>query len=660
MFEKNKNKSKTSIISVASGKGGVGKSNFALNLALTLSRLGKKTCLLDADLSLGNADLLLGSKPTYTLEHLLSDEIFIDDIVFTSEKYPNFYLIPAGSGVTKLASLTNKERNYLIKKISNFKVDIEYLIIDCAAGASNDVSRFIEISNTMVLMLIPEVTSIKDAYSLLKILKSKNIIKPVQVVINRAQNRSQVENIFKKFKEAVTNFLGLDISLLGPVPEEPLVREAVNKQTPVIYLSPNGVTTRIFNEFAKFFIKNNEANINFNEFFNTIFSVEVSDDKNHTVEQKEVPKATDEAIAHNNKNSNDMNTVEFTNNESFFLVNIEKSIQNLTKELNQLNKIFNIFARKQYKPNIEKNYFNSFEVGKDLIFVYNEDRFFSTKIIGWDLGKYILVESSPPIIEMLIKGECKVRYMFDDKLIEFSTKAFQLITEYTDIIKISYPKQYKEFSLRNNKRYPINRECKIYVRDLPPYDGTVLDISTNGLLLLSNNPLHIGETIRLKFVLPNGKEIDELLGVVKNLRDSNKYGILIQEKKPIFIKYISEYIDLYEKILGEKSEQSLKTSLTGNLETVNLKELIKLTALSNKNALLEITSKDLEGKIYFRKGNVIHAECNNLKGVDAFYEMINTNSGEFTLYEYNDYIEPTISETINKLMVDAEFLANKK
>jgi flagellar biosynthesis protein FlhG len=183
---------KTSIISVASGKGGVGKSNFALNLALTLAKLGKKTCLLDADLSLGNADILLGSKPKYTIEHLLSDDITINDIIFTSEKYPNFFLIPAGSGVAKLASLSNKERNYIIKKISEFKEKVEFLIIDCAAGASNDVLQFIQMSNSMVLMVIPEVTSIKDAYSLLKILKSKNIVKPVNVVINRAQNRSQV------------------------------------------------------------------------------------------------------------------------------------------------------------------------------------------------------------------------------------------------------------------------------------------------------------------------------------------------------------------------------------------------------------------------------------------------------------------------------------
>jgi len=653
---------KTSIISVASGKGGVGKSNFALNLALTLAKLGKKTCLLDADLSLGNADILLGSKPKYTIEHLLSDDITINDIIFTSEKYPNFFLIPAGSGVAKLASLSNKERNYIIKKISEFKEKVEFLIIDCAAGASNDVLQFIQMSNSMVLMVIPEVTSIKDAYSLLKILKSKNIVKPVNVVINRAQNRSQVESIFLKFKEAVTNFLNIDISLLGPVPEEPLVREAVNKQTPVVYLSHNGVTSRIFTEFAKFFIKNNSPDMDLNEFFTSIFSSE-SSEKNKEI--NDVSKSTEKEKLENIKNiitENKSNKEDLSSNETFFLANIEKSIQNLTKELNQLNKIFNIFTRKHYKPNIENNYFNNFEVGKDLIFVYKEDRFFSTKIIGWDLGKYILIESTPPIIEMLSKNmECKIRYMYSDKLIEFTSKALQIITEYNDLIKIFYPKNYKEFTLRNNKRYPVNRECKIFYKDLPPYEGTVLDISTNGLLLMTNHPLEIGSHLRLKFVLPNGKEIDELVGIVKNLRDTNKYGIFIEESSPLTLKYIAEYIDLYEKLLGEKNaDTSIKTSLSGSLDTVNLKELIHLVASSGKNAVLEIVSKDRLGKIYFKKSNIIHAETENLKGLDAFYELVNINSGEFNLYEYNEYVRTTISETVNNLMVNSEFLTKSK
>ncbi len=647
----NKIRQKSYIISVASGKGGVGKSNFALNLALSLARLGKKTCLLDADLSLGNADILLGSKPTYTIEHLLSDDVSISDIVFTSEKYPNFYLIPAGNGVAKLANLSKKERSLIIKKLSEFREDAEFFIIDCAAGASNDVVQFIQLADIMVLIIIPEVTSIKDAYGLLKILKSKNIVKPTSVVINRAQNRSQVDNIFTKFKEAVTNFLNIDITLLGPVPEEPLVRDAVNKQTPVIYLSPNGVTARIFTEFAKSFIKTKNPSLDIINFFENIFNTnsEEVQTSEENVNEKEIKKEepTKETAA----------TSELNPNETFFIANIEKSIQNLSKELNQLNKIFNIYARKHYKPKTENTYFNFFEVGQDLIFVFKEDRFFSSKIIGWDLGKYILIEATPAVVEMLSQGkECKVRYMYRDKLVEFSVRALQIITEFSDIVKISYPKQFKEYSLRNSKRYPVNRECKIYVNDLPPFEGTVLDISLNGLLLSSSKPLEIGSFIRLNFVLPNGKEIDSLLGIVKNLRDNNNYGVAIQEISTLAAKYISEYLDLCEQLLGDENKVVNKISLSGSLNSINIKELIDITSRSKKNALLEIFNNELSGKIYFKQGNIVHAETENFSGLEAFYEIISIKEGEFKLLDYNDYVKQTINDTVNKLLVDAEFV----
>lgn len=651
----NKRRQKSYIISVASGKGGVGKSNFALNLALSLARLGKKTCLFDADLSLGNADILLGSKPTYTIEHLLSDDVSISDIVFTSEKYPNFYLIPAGNGVAKLANLSRKDRNLIIKKLSEFKEDAEFLIIDCAAGASNDVVQFIQLSDIMVLLIIPEVTSIKDAYGLLKILKSRNIVKPTSIVINRAQNRSQVDNIFTKFKEAVNNFLNIDITLLGPVPEEPLVRDAVNKQTPVIYLSPNGVTARIFTEFAKSFIKTKNPSLDLMNFFENIFNTDSQESQTSDENSKD---KTDEKTTQKGEPSKETSTVmELNQNETFFIANLEKSIQNLSKELNQLNKIFNIYARKHYTPKVENTYFNFFEVGQDLIFVFKEDRFFSSKIIGWDLGKYILIEATPAVVEMLSQGkECKVRYMYKDKLVEFTVKALQIITEFSDIVKISYPKQFKEYSLRNSKRYPVNRECKIYVHDLPPFEGTILDISMNGLLLSSSKPLEIGSFIRLNFVLPSGKEVDSLVGIVKNLRDNTNYGVAIQEVSTLAAKYISEYLDLCEQLLGDDNKSVNKISLSGNLNSINIKELIDITSRSKKNTLLEIISHNLYGKIYFKQGNIVHAETENYAGMEAFYEIIGVREGEFKLIDYNDYVKQTISDTVNKLLVDAEFI----
>ncbi|MCX8084612.1 MAG: DUF4388 domain-containing protein [Calditerrivibrio sp.] len=387
------------------------------------------------------------------------------------------------------------------------------------------------------------------------------------------------------------------------------------------------------------------------EFFSEIFTSEEGNGEiDGSKEYSDIRQETDTS-------QNQPKAVELTSNETFFIANIEKSIQNLSKELGQLNKIFNIYARKHYIQKEEKIYFNNFEVGQDLIFVYKEDRFFSTKIIGWDLGKYILIEATPPVIEMLSQNkECKIRYMYRDKLVEFTTRAIQLITEFSDIIKISYPKNYKEYSLRNNKRYPVNRECKIYINDLPPFSGTVLDISLNGLLLSSTKPLEIGSFIRLNFILPNGKKIDSLVGMVKNLRDANNYGIFIQELSPTTIKYISEYIELYDQLLGEETKTTSKTTLTGNLGSINIKELIDLIARSKKNTLLEVVGKEIFGKVYFKQGNIIHAETENNNGVEAFYEIMTITDGEFNLFDCNDYVKQTISDTVNKLLVDAEFI----
>lgn len=648
----NRVRQKSYVIAVASGKGGVGKSNFSLNIALSLAKLGKKTCLLDADLSLGNADILLGSKPNYTIEHLLSDDVSINDVVFTSEKYPNFYLIPAGNGVAKLANLSNRDRDKIIKKLSEFREDPEFLIIDCAAGASNDVVQFIQFADVMVLVLIPEVTSIKDAYGLLKILKSKNIVKPTTVVVNRAQSRTQVDSIFSKFKDAVKNFLDIDISLLGPVPEESLMREAVNKQTPVIYLASNGVTARIFGEFAKNFIKVKNPNLDIMNLFENIFQV---DGSSGAFNGGDIGKANDKLLSSEKNKSDGDVAAPLNENETFFIANIEKSIQNLSKELSQLNKIFNIYTRRHYKPNLENSYFNNFEVGQDMIFVFREDRFFSTKIVGWDLGKYILIEATPSIVEMLTRGgECKVRYMYRDKLIEFNTRALQLITEFSDLIKISYPKQYKEYSLRNNKRYFVNIACHIYMNDLPPFEGQILDISLNGMLITSTKPLNIGSVVRVNFILNNGKELSEVVGIVKNFRDNNKYGIVFKEISDTVAKYIAEYIDICEQLMD--SEESKKVSLSGSFENINIKELLELISKSKRNVLLEIISDGVIGKVYFRNGNVIHAEMDKFSGLEAFYEIANVKDGSFNIFENNDYIKATITDTVNKLLLDAEFI----
>jgi len=185
-------------------------------------------------------------------------------------------------------------------------------------------------------------------------------------------------------------------------------------------------------------------------------------------------------------------------------------------------------------------YFTEFKVGNELIFLKSDNRFYTSKIIGWEVGKYLLVEATPPIIALISHNDsCIVRYMCFDKLIEFETRKISEINELSDIAKIAYPKKYKEYNMRGSNRYKLNRECSIFICDKNEYvDGIILDVSLHGMLLCSNAPLEFGSGIKISFTLQNGKVIDDIVGVVRNARDNNEYGISLKEASGAALRYI--------------------------------------------------------------------------------------------------------------------------
>lgn len=632
----------TLIISVASGKGGVGKSNFSLNLALALAGNGHSTALFDADLSLGNASLLLGSNPKKTILNLIEDDVSIDDITFKSIKYDNFILIPAGTGITKLADLSREDKVKLTEKIEKFKNNVEFFIIDSAAGASDEVVHFINLSDILILLIIPEITSIKDAYGLLKILKDKGIVKKSYIVINKARSKSQVMNIYSKFEDTVKKFLEIDIELLGPIPYNPKITEAVNSQTPILYYEPNGNTASLFRQYANIFCSMGKSGKNLPLFLTDLMMLG-SEDHEKKDDNKEISNVS----------------IPFDKN---FFNSIEKSISNVIEEVNNIHKVLKINLRQENSTGEVKNYFSDFQVGKELIFIKENVYFVTSKILGWDYGNYIFIKSNKNIFTLLDNLEnLTARYSFQDKLIEFKTRILHKPSELDEIILFMYPKTYKEFSLRGNKRYPVNLSCIILIGN-EMFRGKVIDINLSGALISSEIIMNVGDSARLSFVLPDGKLIENIFCKVKNIRDTNKYGVIFESISPISYKRLEDFFDIYEKITGGKESIEEVKKTEGNLKDISIMDLVQVLSISNKTCVIEIVGYNTHGTIYFDKGAVVHAACKNLVGLEAFYLLMEITEGEFIITEIPPISIQTksITKSTNQLLLDAAFIIDTK
>ncbi|MGB9731744.1 P-loop NTPase [Calditerrivibrio nitroreducens] len=629
----------TTVISVASGKGGVGKSNFSLNLSLSIAEQGKPTALFDADLSLGNASLLIGSNPQKTILNLIEDDVTINDIIFKSKRYENFFLIPAGTGITKLTNLTDKDKTILTNKINEFKSKIEFLIIDTAAGASDEVVHFIAMSDILIVVIIPEITSIKDAYGLLKILKEKGIVKKTYIVINKAKSKTQVINIFDKFEETVKKFLEIDVELLGPIPYNIKIPEAVNNQTPILYYEPEGSTSALFRQFANLLINNKIANKDMVSFLSKLFL------SNNTKEDQPKKEESDDIHLDN-----------------CLLSTIEQNIEKILEGVNHIQKTFKINLRRDNISKSKQDYFSDFQVGHELIFVEKDSYFVSSKILGWDFGNYIFVKINNNLLNLLENlSHITARYSYQDKLIEFKTHLLHKPTDFDEIVIFSYPKRYTETSLRGSKRYSVNLSSIMMVNNNAS-KCKMIDLNLNGALIESEIPLSIGDILKLSFVLPDGKLIENIICKVKNIRNSNRYGVSFETISPLALKRLNDFLDVYDKITAGKGSLTETKKTSGNFENISPMDLVQVLSFSNKTCLFEMFGNDYLGKIYFEKGSVVHAECQKDKGLDAFYKLMEVEEGDFNIVDIPAESIPakTIGKSTNQLLLDAAFLIDTK
>ncbi len=229
------------VITVTSGKGGVGKSSISVNLAIALSRLGNRVVILDADFGLANVEVMLGIRPQYNLADLMFRGKGLSDII--TEGPENIGFISGGSGIQELANLTRDQIVFLIQKLVELDERADIIIVDTGAGISDSVLEFVAASSEVLLVATPEPTSITDAYALLKTLNRKTDVSleetVIKVIANRVDSHEDGKELFDKLSLVVGKFLNLKLEFLGSVPQDTSVTKAVMKQKPAVMLYPN-------------------------------------------------------------------------------------------------------------------------------------------------------------------------------------------------------------------------------------------------------------------------------------------------------------------------------------------------------------------------------------------------------------------------------------
>lgn len=229
------------VITVTSGKGGVGKSNTAINLAVQLKKEGKKVVILDADFGLANIEIMFGAVPKYNLGDLVNKGKNIREIITWGPMEVGF--ISGGSGISGLANMDKGKLNYIIQNLSELDAIADVIIIDTGAGISDSVMEFLVASGEILLVTTPEPTSITDSYSLIKALHmhpqfSKEESK-VKVIANKVLKDAEGIVLFQKLNSVVEKYLEVPISYLGAVPQDGQLVDAVMQQMPVSIQNPN-------------------------------------------------------------------------------------------------------------------------------------------------------------------------------------------------------------------------------------------------------------------------------------------------------------------------------------------------------------------------------------------------------------------------------------
>lgn len=251
------------VLTVTSGKGGVGKSNVSINLAVQFKKMGKRVVIFDADFGLANIEVMFGAVPKHNLSDLIYQGKNIKDIITVGPMDIGF--ISGGSGIAGLSNLGKDYINYLISNLAELDSLYDVIIIDTGAGISDAVLEFLVASKEVLLVTTPEPTSITDSYSLLKALnrhpRYDQSMTHVKVIANRASNFEEGKQLFIKLNAVVNRYLRMPIEFIGVIPDDHELQRAVMQQMPVSIQNPNSKASKAFEDLAKTLTSNSKEPI---------------------------------------------------------------------------------------------------------------------------------------------------------------------------------------------------------------------------------------------------------------------------------------------------------------------------------------------------------------------------------------------------------------
>lgn len=236
------------VIAVSGGKGGVGKSNIAVNLSIALAELQRRVVLLDADLGLANIDVLLGLSPKHTIGDVLAGTHTLQDILLSGPS--GIKIVPAASGVPGMAALSAAEHAGLVSIFSELGDQVDFLIIDTAAGITDTVTSFVQAANEAMVVVCDEPSSITDAYALIKLL-SKQGVQRFRVVANMTRSNNEGAAMFGKLNNVCERFLDVTLQYVGQVPFDENFRKAGQQQKPLLEYAPSCKASQAIRALAK-------------------------------------------------------------------------------------------------------------------------------------------------------------------------------------------------------------------------------------------------------------------------------------------------------------------------------------------------------------------------------------------------------------------------
>jgi flagellar biosynthesis protein FlhG len=240
---------KARIIAISSGKGGVGKTNIAVNLALALSMQGQRVLIIDADLGMANVDVILGTSSKHNLLKLLEDEINIEDVIVHGPCGVKY--LSGGSGIEELANLGYSDLDKVMRKLNMCEGIADIILLDTGAGIGNNVLNFLRAADEVILVTTPEPTAMTDAYAIMKAYSNYPNCDTVKLIVNRVYEAGEVSSVFSKLSKTAAKFLNLTVIGFGEIYEDRNLVRAVKAQVPLILMYPNTISVKGIKTIAK-------------------------------------------------------------------------------------------------------------------------------------------------------------------------------------------------------------------------------------------------------------------------------------------------------------------------------------------------------------------------------------------------------------------------